>query len=386
MHAINQSIKKKINESNLNDYQQVSDNGTPKLSSQWPVSINIVDKNDNPSTSRTAHIIANTLSDKARSSPSNGLRLGDVRPSDVDSTGQYQCRIVSGAAGIFSIPSGCQLHSTQLDKASTYSLKISGNDGSHPDVTSSISVQLLPFDNATLHNSVTVRVLNTSAERFLTDCWKPLNEQLAAAAPSTHQVRLFSLHAAEEKERDDHVDVTLSVGHKSSAGDFLSRQRVLELLSTVRQRLHGVLNASSVLLDYTPCHDSPCENGGLCTSVLQLGDQLEALDSPSLIFTSPQLRHQLTCRCQRGFSGRRCQLRQDPCTPTPCRNGGTCSRQGSDFRCTCPAAFQGKRCDQERNRACDPLPCRNGGSCQETPEGTLHSLQSTSSFKNTTDS
>lgn len=345
--------------------EQVSDNGTPKQTSQWPVAIDIVDKNDNPSTSRTAQLIVNMFTDK--SAASGTVRLADVRPNDVDSSGQYQCRIVSGASGIFTIPTGCQLHSTPLKKAAAYPLKITGNDGSHPDVTSSFAVRLVPFDNATLHNSVTVRMLNISGERFLTDYWKPLNDQLTAAVSSTHEARIFSLRSAE----DAHVDITLSVRHKSSVNNFWSRKQVIDMLTTVRERMRGVLNASNINIDYTPCQNNPCQNGGICTSALYLADELEALDSPSLIIASPQLRHKLTCSCQRGFSGQNCELRQDPCTPTPCRNGGTCSRQGSDFRCSCPAAFQGKRCEQERNRACDPLPCRNGGSCQETPEGTF---------------
>ena len=354
--------------------EQVSDNGTPKQSSQWPVAINIVDKNDNPSTSRTAQLIVNMFTG---SEASGSIRLADVRPNDVDSSGQYQCRIVSGASGVFTIPSGCHLHSTPLKKAAAYSLKITGNDGSHPDVTSSISVKLMPFDNATLHNSVTMRMLNVSGERFLTDYWKPLNDHLRAAVTSTHEARIFSLRSAENA----HIDITLSVRHKSSVNDFWSRKQVIKMLATVRERMRGILNVSNINVDYTPCQSTPCQNGGICTSALYLADELEALDSPSLIITSPQLRHQLTCSCQRGFSGPSCELRQDPCTPTPCRNGGSCSRQGSDFRCSCPSAFQGKRCELERNRACDPLPCRNGGSCQETPEGTPIYLHLFANFK-----
>ena len=347
---------------------EIADNGSPRLKSQQlPVTINVLDKNDNPSTARTVRLVVNTFSDTF-----NGGRVADVRPNDLDISGQYQCRIVSGggaSSNLFSIPRGCNLHSTRINQKSAnddgqeYNLKVTGNDGIHPDVTSSVSVSFVPFDNKTLHNSVTLRLLNTSAERLLSTHWKPLMDGLQAATSAI--VHLYSIHP-----EGDHLDLTLAVRSKQQ-GDYWTRERAAAILqdnaATVLQKtgLSGIPN-------YTPCQGGgPCENGGVCTSSLRMWtEELETADSPWLIFTAPRLEQQLQCGCKNGFSGPRCELRQDPCTPSPCRNGGGCTRQGSnDFHCSCPLGFQGKLCDQERSRACEQMPCRNGGSCQETPEG-----------------
>ena len=352
----------------MNVIVEVSDNGTPKLKSQLPVTINILDKNDNPSTSRAVSVIVNMYSENFV-----GGRVADVRPNDLDTTGQFQCRIVSGATNLFSIPNGCNLHAIRIQKpTNNYTLKVSGNDGAHPDVTSSINIQFSSFDNATLHNSVTMRFWNMTAERLLTSHWKWLTDLLQVAVSSDRSgssdsvARVLSIHT-----EDGHLDLTLSIRR---GADYWNRESVLAALEKVKDRIQNVVNSSNLILNYTPCQNDPCENDGLCTSILHMAEELETVDSPSLIFTSPLLRRDFSCSCRQGFSGRRCELRQDPCTPTPCRNGGTCSRQGSDFRCTCPPGFQGKRCDQERSRACEPAPCRNGGSCQETPEGTYFCL------------
>ena len=348
----------------MNIIVQVTDSGTPKLKSLLPVTVSIMDKNDNPSTGRTVSVIVNTYTDHF-----SGGKIADVRPNDLDTTGQYQCRIVSGATSLFSIPSGCNLNAVRIQRPSNYTLKVSGNDGAHPDVTSSVGIQFTSFDNITLQNSVTLRLWNMSGERMLTHHWKSLSESIQSAFSSDKGdvVHVYSIHA-----EDGHLDLALAVSRIH--GDYVPRDSVLAALDTAKERMYSAINSSNLSFNYSPCQGSPCQNDGACTSGLRLSDKLEIVESPSLIFTAPLLRNEIVCSCKRGFSGRKCELRQNPCDPTPCHNGATCSRQGSDFHCTCPSGFQGKRCDQERSRACEQAPCRNGGSCQETPEGAYFCL------------
>ncbi|KAA0719726.1 Neurogenic locus notch -like protein 1 [Triplophysa tibetana] len=86
-----------------------------------------------------------------------------------------------------------------------------------------------------------------------------------------------------------------------------------------------------------------CQNGGIC----ELKAQGEA-----------------ACRCPSDFVGPQCQF-PNPCSPSPCRNGGVCRTQGNDVEvtCDCMLGFSGPLCLTPVNHACMTTPCRNGGTC-----------------------
>lgn len=80
--------------------------------------------------------------------------------------------------------------------------------------------------------------------------------------------------------------------------------------------------------------------------------------------------------------GLECYQVQDPCDPSPCHNGGVCTRTGShleQFLCECKEFWYGPTCDQ-RQSACawekrtlannndsSTEVCLNGGVCQDNP-------------------
>ncbi|XP_030603822.1 hyaluronan-binding protein 2 [Archocentrus centrarchus] len=49
------------------------------------------------------------------------------------------------------------------------------------------------------------------------------------------------------------------------------------------------------------------------------------------------------CKCKEPFQPPDCRT-VSLCQPNPCRNGGTCNRDGNDFDCHCPEGFRGRFC------------------------------------------
>lgn len=54
-------------------------------------------------------------------------------------------------------------------------------------------------------------------------------------------------------------------------------------------------------------------------------------------------------------------LEIDQCNPNPCKNGGTCKKQGSTYKCECTAEFQGRDCATGEN--CLFYSCFNQWKC-----------------------
>lgn len=85
------------------------------------------------------------------------------------------------------------------------------------------------------------------------------------------------------------------------------------------------------------------------------------------------------------------------CSPSPCKNGGTCSERNNRFECTCTIGFKGVTCEgilflmviflstnywlfylywlilifflSLARSSCSSNPCLNGGSCNEENAG-----------------
>ncbi|MCL4137791.1 UNVERIFIED_CONTAM: hypothetical protein GTU68_008333, partial [Idotea baltica] len=341
----------------LNFRIEVQDSGKPKMKSEYPVNIIILDKNDSPSTPRTVIVKVMTLNGNFP-----GGKVADVHPNDADTSGQYSCQIIRKDSSIFSIPNACNLHVIRGSHDHSYALGISGNDGRYSNVTSKVVVEFESFDNTSLENSLIIRVLNVTSDRFLRLYYKSFIESVSHLF-AKEVIHIFSMSAV-----DSHTDLTIAAESLSS-DDFLKPVEVSNILNERRDRLVQALQGLHFIINYNPCDKNPCENDGACSNEIHAYDETEITDSPTLILATPIVHNDIICQCQQGFTGEQCQLRQDPCSPNPCQYGGTCARRGFNFVCTCPPSRQGSQCEVDKTNACDNSPCRNGGSCQTTLEG-----------------
>lgn len=336
---------------------ELEDSGTPKMRSQHPVTINILDQNDSPSTARSVHVLIYTFN--------SAIPLGkiaNVHPNDADIKGDYRCKILPGPtiSGVLTIPNGCDLHASKITPGQGYKLSVSGNDGKHVNVVSTVTVEFLSFSNTTIENSITIRISNLTAVQFLSHHYRGLIDILRASLDAGNKLELYSIH-----EIPSALELTVAI--RSSVG-YRPKAHVIETLSK-KQAVLVNLFQSNVIVGYTPCQTNTCENGGICSEDITVKEETRITDSQSLIFTSPLVTHDYVCRCADGFTGINCDKRQDPCSPNPCQAGGKCRKQGYDFQCICPPSRDGRFCEQEKGDVCSGNPCQNGGSCRESPDG-----------------
>lgn len=62
------------------------------------------------------------------------------------------------------------------------------------------------------------------------------------------------------------------------------------------------------------------------------------------------------------MTGQNCEQYINPCDEAPCINNGSCTPDGSTFRCVCTIGFEGETCDQPWV-TCREGFCQNGGHC-----------------------
>lgn len=348
---------------------EVEDNGEPAQRSQHSIRVQIIDQNDTPSMPRHAQLLLRLFDGRAPSA----VRLADVRPNDADTSGEYRCKIVqdSNPPRAFRIPSGtCELHAGigALQAGHRYQYSVSGNDGRHADVVSTMTVEMMALDNRTVEQSVTVSVENMTAVQFVGAHYRAFADLLQGVVETGDRPLIYGL----TERNASIVELTLAV--RTATGAYRTAGQIVERMQTKRQALQQMLTGSSgLIIGYSPCAIAinTCDNGAVCTEHRHVAaERLHTVDTATLIFTGPQVTHEFVCRCTEGYAGERCERRQDPCTPNPCGIDGECRRQGYDFQCTCPSHREGRTCQLERGDACSGTPCRHGGSCRESPDGT----------------
>ena len=138
----------------------------------------------------------------------------------------------------------------------------------------------------------------------------------------------------------------------------------------------------------TPCSDNPCDDEAICTITgntfvcsCKDFDHGEACEITLCSYEPCEYGECIlfgekhVCKCPSElFSGRRCQItpceqnENDKNKPPACFNGGVCSMDGGDFKCTCPEYHSGERCEIY---PCMDFPCQNGGVCKITSENSF---------------
>ncbi|XP_071485882.1 protocadherin Fat 4-like [Diadema antillarum] len=337
---------------------QASDGESPAVTAVSAVHITVADRNDNPSSARQAGIEV-----KMYQSRFNGGLIGSVKPIDPDSDDIFTCQITSGDTSQFSIQSNCNLFSNQRTGESQLSLHVSGNDGSHQSVTSSFTVIYESFTNDTLSNSVTLRLADTTAERFLSQSYDLFKTSLSTFLSSQEDVIVLSIT---DSPGIDKVNMLLAV--KKQNGQHLLREELVQVLTSNEATLENQAKMIIESIDYTACSDDPCQNNGICSYYIDHDLQNVIVESNPVIFVGIQTTHGFTCSCPAEYGGKTCEIPTDYCEDANCLNGATCQNDIGGYTCACLPGFTGARCESEVNE-CSSAPCINGGTCEDLTNG-----------------
>ncbi|KAB0362081.1 hypothetical protein FD754_006237, partial [Muntiacus muntjak] len=334
------------------------DSGVPQMSSTGTVHITVIDQNDNPSQSRTVEIFVNYYGNLFP-----GGALGSVKPQDPDVLDTFHCSLTSGVTSLFSIPRGtCDLSSQPRSTDGTFDLTVLSNDGVHSTVTSNIRVFFTGFSNATVDNSILLRLGVPTVKDFLTNHY--LHFLRIASSQLTGLGTAVQLYGAYE----GHNRTFLLAAVKRTHNQYVNPSGVATFFESIKEILLRQSGVKVESVDHDSCAPGPCQNGGSCVRRLAVSTALKSHESLPVIIVANEPLQPFLCKCLPGYAGSWCEIDIDECLPSPCHNGGTCHNLVGGFSCSCPDGFTGRACERDINE-CLPSPCKNGAICQNFPGG-----------------
>ncbi|XP_048189325.1 protocadherin Fat 4 [Perognathus longimembris pacificus] len=334
------------------------DSGVPQMSSTGTVRIAVRDQNDNPSQPRALDIFVHYFG-----AVFPGGLLGSVKPQDPDVLDSFRCTLTSGASSLFSIPAGgCELSAQPRSSDGAFELAVLSSDGLHGAVTSRVRVLFAAFSNATVDNSVVLRLAVPTLRDFLASHYLPFLR--VAGAQLTGLGTAVQLYAAYEENNR----TFLLAAVKRPGNQYVNPSGVATFFESIKELLLRQSGVRIESTDHDACAQGPCQNGGSCVRRLAVSPALRSRESLPVILVANEPLPPFFCRCLPGYSGSWCETDLDECLPAPCHNGGTCHNLVGSFSCSCPEGFTGRACERDINE-CLPSPCQNGAICQNFPGG-----------------
>uniref|UniRef100_A0A667XQK0 FAT atypical cadherin 4 n=1 Tax=Myripristis murdjan TaxID=586833 RepID=A0A667XQK0_9TELE len=336
----------------------IKDSGVPQMSSTGTIHIKVNDQNDNPSKPRSMEIFVHYFGNMFP-----GGSLGVVKPQDPDIEDRFHCSLIPPSSGLFSIPTGtCNLNSKARSTDGTFELTIRSSDGVHGSVSNTARVFFMGYTNATVDNSILIRLHSQGVKSFLTNHYlsfvRIANSQLAGLGTGVLLYGVFDLNN----------QTFLMAAVKRGHGQYVNPSGVATFFQSIKDILHRQSGVQIDAVDHDPCTRNPCQNGGSCKRRLSVGPDMKTEESVPVILVSNHPLQPYACSCRPGYTGALCETDIDECQPSPCHNGGTCHNLVGGFSCTCPEGFTGMACERDVNE-CLSNPCKNGALCQNYPGG-----------------
>lgn len=371
----------------------VEDGGSPKMSSTLTFHVAVDDINDVPSTARQM-----TIKTFLYESHVPSTTIADVKPLDADTVGEYSCQLTGDPSVVFDIPDHCNLHLLSVPNLDEYSLQITGDDGLHPSVSYTASVEFWELHGDIVNRSTVLRISRQHLSMFVQNRYQSLLTFLSNLFTGNYEVAMYSV-----KQHREDVLIVLAVKHQTTNVYRLAND-VAVTIESVKSQIEQDVGITIADPAYRTCSSQPCVNAIACEDWLQIGNEMETADSDHLIISHPTVGFQFRCTCNPSFTGITCDTPISQCGNLYCLNGGTCENDGclcpsswtgpscevdvneclnkpcknngycvnhdGGFKCECVGVFTGKLCDDNGMDDCVNEPCQNGGHCQKRDDGT----------------
>ncbi|KAJ8258826.1 hypothetical protein COCON_G00178380 [Conger conger] len=336
------------------------------LVSRATVHIRLIDKNDNLPVLKNFQIIFNNyVTNKSNSFPMGVIGRIPAHDPDVSDKLHYSFEAGNELDLVILNQSTGEIRlSKALDnnRPLEATMRISVSDGIHT-VAAQCLLQVTIITDEMLSNSITLRLANTSQERFLSLLLAQFLEGVARVLSAARQdIVVFNIQDDTDVSAGI-LNVSLSVAG-GRRGRFFGSEELQERLYLNRSLLARISSQRVLPFDDNICLREPCENYMKCVSVLKFDSLAPFIASDTILFRPIHPINGLRCRCPPGFTGDFCETEIDLCYSKPCGLHGVCRSREGGYTCQCFQDYTGERCElSSRSGRCVLGVCRNGGTC-----------------------
>ncbi|KAI1890773.1 hypothetical protein AGOR_G00157070 [Albula goreensis] len=318
------------------------------LVSRATVHIKLIDKNDNLPVLKNFQIIFNNYVTNKSSSFPSGV-IGRIPAHDPDVSDKLQYSFEAGNElnlVILNQSTGEIRLSSALDnnRPLEATMKISVSDGVHT-VAAQCLLQVTIITDEMLSNSITLRLANTSQERFLSLLLAQFLEGVARVLSAAREdIVIFNIQDDTDVSAGI-LNVSLSVAAPVAGprgGEFFGSEELQERLYLNRSLLAHISSQDVLPFDDNICLREPCENYMKCVSVLKFDSLAPFIASDTILFRPIHPINGLRCRCPPGFTGDFCDTEIDLCYSKPCGAHGVCRSREGGYTCECFEDYTGE--------------------------------------------
>ncbi|XP_077122485.1 protocadherin Fat 2 [Ranitomeya variabilis] len=269
---------------------QVTDSGTPHLSSSTFISIQVIDRSRHSPTVLPLEIFITSSEVSFHGSVLGKLHATDQDPHD---TLMYRLAEEEMRKGLFSvgITDGKVIALESLQHGH-YFFNVTVSDGTFSSIAS-VHIYVWCFSDEALQQALVLRFRKLSPEDFIGDHWRSFQRFLGnLLTMDRQQIQMASLQKNEESSS---LDLVLVTGTGSNS--IRSPQIISEKISAARRELDQTVGLHMDNIFYLPCHGAQCKSR-TCHEVIKLDQSvLSSYSTARLSVITPQYSLQQVCTC-----------------------------------------------------------------------------------------
>ena len=303
----------------------VRDSGTPPLTNNITVRIDVTDRNDNQH--KEGYLELNVI-EPVIMSPEVPIGLVFVDDKDTDDSRYYD--VLNGDKNAFTIDrltGNIFMEKRPAVREYEFRVLVSDQNSSFHPVLCQVKINVIPYE--AFSKSITLRFLNMTAAEFLTDI--DLYKDIIAGSLETKpkNVDIFSIQNGNHAGLKNVGDVRLA----AHGSPYFAPERLVWFLKKNTY-------FKNVIVGYDACVEELCVSDG-CKSDVTLTNKVVNMDNgQGQAFGSVGIKVDVRCEsCEKLFPRKR------SCRERPCVNGGVCQDVPGGYLCTCPHKHAGPNCE-----------------------------------------